>query len=492
MWREYTERNGSVIRTVNATEIPAIRHGAVYESMDRHAAIDHQTDRVVAHVSRANAGLIRKDLRKRGELRNPLLDFTCKHLLEICQRAAVIFMNEEVPLDDKGTAQSIQDYIQALSATSGLPHTLCRANMEKIENVFSHMPKILNGLMRGLDLAVLDTGVATQSGTAVSYYPVGNSLGVVLPSNSPGVNSIWMPAIPLKIPVVLKPGRDDPWTPYRIVRSFVAAGCPAEAFCIYPCDHEGANAILNGCDRSLIFGDEKTTAPYSNNPTVQVHGPGWSKILIGEDFVDRWEDFIDVLFNSVVTNGGRSCINASAILAPSRGLEIAEALAEKLAQVRPLPREDKDARLAAFLNPEFAGSIDRSIDRDLQTPGAEDITARFRGGDRLVELEGSAYLLPTLVFCESFDHPLANREFLFPYVSVVEIPQDRMVDEIGPTLVATALTRDAVLVDRLLRCPLVDRLNLGPIPTTRVEWDQPHEGNLFEFLYRRRAIQKVF
>jgi hypothetical protein len=27
------------------------------------------------------------------------------------------------------------------------------------------------------------------------------------------------------------------------------------------------------------------------------------------------------------------------------------------------------------------------------------------------------------------------------------------------------------------------------MPTTRVSWDQPHEGNLFDFLYRRRALE---
>jgi hypothetical protein len=32
-------------------------------------------------------------------------------------------------------------------------------------------------------------------------------------------------------------------------------------------------------------------------------------------------------------------------------------------------------------------------------------------------------------------------------------------------------------------------LNLGPIPTMRISWDQPHEGNMFEFLYRRRALE---
>jgi hypothetical protein len=37
----------------------------------------------------------------------------------------------------------------------------------------------------------------------------------------------------------------------------------------------------------------------------------------------------------------------------------------------------------------------------------------------------------------------------------------------------------------------VDRLNLGPISTMQVSWDQPHEGNLFEHLYSRRAFQKA-
>ncbi len=30
--------------------------------------------------------------------------------------------------------------------------------------------------------------------------------------------------------------------------------------------------------------------------------------------------------------------------------------------------------------------------------------------------------------------------------------------------------------------PEIERLNLGPVSTMKVSWDQPHEGNLFEFL----------
>ncbi|MAF10530.1 aldehyde dehydrogenase, partial [Candidatus Poribacteria bacterium] len=44
-------------------------------------------------------------------------------------------------------------------------------------------------------------------------------------------------------------------------------------------------------------------------------------------------------------------------------------------------------------------------------------------------------------------------------------------------------------VRELIASPHVERLNIGPIPTNRISWDQPHEGNLFEHLYRQRALQ---
>jgi len=35
----------------------------------------------------------------------------------------------------------------------------------------------------------------------------------------------------------------------------------------------------------------------------------------------------------------------------------------------------------------------------------------------------------------------------------------------------------------------IDRLNLGPVPTNQLNWRQPHEGNLIDFLFRARAFQ---
>jgi acyl-CoA reductase-like NAD-dependent aldehyde dehydrogenase len=91
-------------------------------------------------------------------------------------------------------------------------------------------------------------------------------------------------------------------------------------------------------------------APFKN---IQVHGTGRSKILIGEDYIDRWEEFLDVLVTSISANGGRSCINTSAILVPSHCNEIAEALAAKLAEIKPLARDDSDALLCGLQIPHW-------------------------------------------------------------------------------------------------------------------------------------------
>ena len=87
-------------------------------------------------------------------------------------------------------------------------------------------------------------GFGEVEGHAVSFFPCAEALGVVLPNNSPGVHSLWIPAFPLKIPLILKPGSAEPWTPYRIAQALIKAGAPKEAFSFYPADHAGAAEIL--------------------------------------------------------------------------------------------------------------------------------------------------------------------------------------------------------------------------------------------------------
>ena len=471
--------------------LPALRRGKSYESLDKSQLLDHRDGSPLLSISQVNAGIIRKDLSRIAESRKALKKLSARELLAVCARAGESFLNDTLPLGDQGHLQSPDDYVKSLSRTSGLPFNMVHRNMAKIHHALRNMETVLKGLTRGLDLTVLDNGYAEQFGLPVSYYPATQALGLVMPSNSPAVNSLWLPAIPLKMPVIIKPGREEPWTPYRLIQAFIAGGCPPEAFGFYPTDHEGAGEILKSCGRALIFGDKSTTDLYAKNPAIQVHGPGYSKILLGADEVEHWPDYIELMVSSVSDNGGRSCINASAIVVPSHGAEIADALARLLGPIEPLPASDPDARLSGFANAKMAGFINASIEEGLKIPGAEDVTARYRNGPRLREFEGGTYLSPTIIRCDSFDHPLANREFLCPYASVVEVRQEEMLSKIGPSLVVTAISQLEEFVAALFDCPLIDRLNIGPISTMKISWDQPHEGNMFEFLYKRRAVERA-
>ena len=121
---------------------------------------------------------------------------------------------------------------------------------------------------------------------------------------------------------------------------------------------------------------------------------------------------------------------------------------------------------------------------------ARDVSATVRNTDRVASAHGGTYLLPTVIRCDAA-HALANREFLFPYASVVEVPAGDLPDCLGSSLVVTCISDDPAFRARFVASSHVDRLNFGALPTTQIGWDQPHEGNLFEHLYARRAIQRL-
>ncbi len=466
--------------------IPVIRQGKPYESLETEQVVHFLSGEPVAAVSQANGGLVSRDLRSADKARQALREFSCADLMERVARAADLFENESLPLGDG--RQSPDDFVYQQSATTGLPQHMCRGNMTKNCFVLRNMPQILDALTRGLDPEILTRGYGMESrGVVVSYQAQAPVLGAVLPSNSPGVHTLWLPVVPLQLGLVLKPGSQEPWTAYRIAAAFGEAGIPPEVISLYPGGHDVGGAIMADCRRSMIFGSQKTIDQYAGNPGVQVHGPGFSKILIGDDCIDRWEEFLDIMVESVFINGGRSCINASGIWASRHTREIAEAIAARIGPTEVLPPDDDESGLAAFTVSGVGEAVSNMINQDLQEAGVSDMTAGY--GDRLVEMERCSYLRPVVVHCSGPEASVARKEYMFPFVSVVECPQPEMIKKIGPTLVGTAITDNEAWVDQLSAATNIDRLNIGPIPTNRLNWLQPHEGNLIDFLFRSRAYQ---
>jgi len=466
--------------------IPVLRWGEPYQSMELDKVVHFDTGEVLAEVSRANGGLVERDMRQARRARDVLREIPISDLLQMMKKAGELYVKADLPLGD-GT-QSPDQFVRMQSATTGLPEHMCRFNMEKNQFVLQNMDKILDSLTRGLDLNILTRGHGMEHrGVPVSYQAQSPVLGMVLPSNSPGVHTLWLPIIPLQIGLVLKPGPQEPWTPFRMTQAFVQAGVPKQAISIYPGLGDVGAAVLGACPRSLVFGSTATVEQYKGNPRVQVHGPGFSKILLGDDKVDQWEKYLDLMVDSVLVNSGRGCINCSGIWASRHTREIAQAMAERMGPVQPLPPEDPKAALAAFTVPGQADGVSALIDNDLKESGVEDLTTKF--GPRLVKKERCDYLRPTVIHCESPDAAIAKKEFMFPFCTVVKCPQDKMLDKIGGTLVCSVITEDKKFQRALLDAPNIDRLNIGALKTIQLNWLQPHEGSIVDFLFRARAFQ---
>ena len=472
--------------TKTVLNIPVIRWGKPYESLEIDEVLHFSTGEPIAKVSQANGGIIARDMRHAKKARQILRDIPCSEIIELLKKAADLYENESLPIGDG--SQSPDQFAHQQSASTGLPEHMCRQNMTKNSFVLRNMQKILDCLTRGLDLDVLTRGYGIEDrGVVLSYQAQTSALSAVLPSNSPGVHTLWLPAIPLQMGLVLKPGPQEPWTPYRMMAAFTEAGIPKEVFALYPGGPEAGAAVLAASERAMIFGGTATVEQYRGNPRVQAHGPGFAKILLGDDCVDDWEDYLDLMVESITINSGRGCINCSGIWASRHTKEIAQAIAEKIGPIEVKAPTDPQAALAAFTVPGMGQAVWGMIEADLKEDGVTDMTEPY--GPRLVEQERCSYLRPMVAHCDSPEREIAKKEFMFPFSTVVECPEDQMLAKIGPTLVCSGITNNEKLISDLTAATHIDRLNIGPIPTSKLNWLQPHEGSIIDFLFRARAYQ---
>src|SRR5580692_9988039 len=130
--------------------IPVLRWGEPYKSLEADKVVHFTTGEVLADVSRANGGLIERDMRFAKRARDVLREIPIANLLQMMKKAADLYTKAELPLGD-GT-QTPDQFVRMQSATTGLPEHMCRFNMEKNHFVLSGMDKILDALTRGLDL----------------------------------------------------------------------------------------------------------------------------------------------------------------------------------------------------------------------------------------------------------------------------------------------------------------------------------------------------
>jgi len=105
--------------------IPVLRWGQPYTSMESDSVVHFITGETLAKVSQANPGLLAKDIRKAPRARDLLREIPCRELIQMMKKAADFYRDGTLPMGDG--SQSPDDFARQQSASTGLPEHMCKA-----------------------------------------------------------------------------------------------------------------------------------------------------------------------------------------------------------------------------------------------------------------------------------------------------------------------------------------------------------------------------
>jgi thienamycin biosynthesis protein ThnO len=188
----------------------------------------------------------------------------------------------------------------------------------------------------------------------------------------------------------------------------------------------------------------------------------------------------------MATHGcGRLCTNLSGLAVSGDATAAAERLAEALA-IPVLPLDADRALVPAFPDRARADELSRLIEQEVAA-GAVDVTAAVTGVPLRVDLDGLAYLRPTVLLVDA-ESPLWGMELPFPFVTVAKIPRSRLRAACAGSLIVAVPGDEPDLVDQLAEEPTVDKVFGGDDFDRGYDPVDPHEGYLADFLFRKKAV----
>jgi hypothetical protein len=248
-----------------------------------------------------------------------------------------------------------------------------------------------------------------------------------------------------------------------------------------PTDHTVADDVIGAADLALIYGGRDVVDRYAQDPMVLTNGPGRTKILITAEC--DWREYLDVIVDSIANLGGMACVNATAVLYEGDATPLANAIAERLSTIAPLPNTDERAVL-----PTTSIHSARAIADHLAVRAAG--TVPVLGADHVVaDLgRGFAALRPAVHLLATPDPAKLNVELPFPCVWVSPWSRSDGISPLRNSLVLNAITADDELVDELVNEPTVTNVYRGRHATHHTAPHIPHEGFLADFLMRNKGF----
>lgn len=371
-------------------------------------------------------------------------------------------------------------YAQLASSISGLPITVVRAGIRSVTDaVASAFDAVRPARPTG---AVLNWRAGCGGDGGALWVRRGEVFGVLASGNGPGVHGLWPQALALGYRVAVRPSRREPLTGYRLVHALRQAGFRPEDVTYLPTDHDSADELIRSADLAMVYGSQDVVDKYTGDPSVFVNGPGRSKILITAD--QDWHDHLDLIVDSIANLGGVACVNATAVLYEGDPAALANAIAERLSTIEPLPADaeravlptqtlDRAEALAGYLGVKAAG------------------TTALLGADQVVAPlgDGRAALRPAVHLLATPDVAKLNTELPFPCVWIAPWSRADGLQAVRNSLVLNAITGDADLIDDLLAEPTIANVYCGGRhPTYYTAPELPHDGFLADFLMRSKGF----
>jgi acyl-CoA reductase-like NAD-dependent aldehyde dehydrogenase len=370
-------------------------------------------------------------------------------------------------------------YVGLASRISGLPIAVTRAGARSVADAVASAVDAVRPAQ--------PVGAAgdwredrTRQGGAV-WARRGEVFAVHAAGNGPGVHGLWAQALALGYRVAVRPSRREPLTAHRLVNALRQAGFRAEDALYLPTDHQGADEIIRSADIAMVYGGQDVVDKYAHDPAVVVNGPGRAKILITAD--RDWRDCIDVIVDSIADLGGMACVNTTAVLYEGDPVPLAQAIAERLAAIEPLPTENERAIL-----PTQSVNKATALASYLATKAAG--TTPLLGADQIVAPvgDGFAALRPAVHLLAEPDVDKLNIELPFPCVWVSPWSRAAGTEPLRRSLVVTAITGDDNLIDDLLAEPTITNVYCGRHPTFYGAPHIPHDGFLADALMRNKGF----
>lgn len=473
-------------------EIPLLRGGEEYVTKRCVELFDYRSNKI-GEIAECPAVILSQAQQKAKTegLQAFRKDLKISEILDGFRTASDVFRNNGVEIGNYDLSPG--DYAKLVTLSTGIPLSVVEQGIEAIKDVMKMMEEILMVQTPDGRIGAYDDFIARRNGTCFGWVPRGKDLGVVLPSNHMGTNILWLICYATKYPAIIRPSSDEILTPIRLAKAFYETGFPKHSLYVLPSGYGLIPSLIDGCDRSIIFGSERVISMYKNRPNVKTFGPGRSKIVVGEDMCHDTELVKEIVIRSMVSDAGRGCINASALVLPCNGYSeaIASAIAEEISKIRAIDPLDQRAEVPAIKDGRMAERMDGFIERGLNGHGgAKDITAEFRDSKRLMRNSGTSFMLPTVIHCDSYRHPLFGVELPSPFLSIVQVKDCKeLCEATKDSLALSVITEDKKLVHKLLLEPSVKKVYNGNHVTCSVCPGEPHEGFLTDFLYEAKAYR---